>query len=118
MDRVTLTGNVVLTRDQASMALARELQAIVDGMMGARCVRPPNWAQSQPAGESQTCELTRRRVIPNAVQRNTEHFGTEALKFGQEFVVERHLITTHRALISRAKHEDYWPPRKSCKETR
>ena len=41
VDRVTLTGNVVLIRDQASMALARELQAIVDGMMNARRVRPP-----------------------------------------------------------------------------
>ena len=54
----------------------------------------------------------------NAVYRDAEHFGTESLKFGQEFVVERHLIVTHRALISRVKHENYRPPRKSCKETR
>ena len=54
----------------------------------------------------------------NAVYRDAEHFGTESLKFGQEFVVERHLIVTHRALISRVKRENYRPPRKSCKETR
>ena len=35
VDRVTLTGDVVLTRDQAGLALARELQAIVDGVVKA-----------------------------------------------------------------------------------
>ena len=33
VDRVTLTGDVVLTRDQAGLALAKELQAIVDGVV-------------------------------------------------------------------------------------
>ena len=33
VDRVTLTGDLVLTRDQAGLALARELQAIVDGVV-------------------------------------------------------------------------------------
>ena len=35
VDRVTLTGDVVLTRDQAGLALARELQTIVDGVVTA-----------------------------------------------------------------------------------
>ena len=35
VDRVTLTGDVVLTRDQAGLTLARELQAIVDGVVKA-----------------------------------------------------------------------------------
>ena len=35
VDRVTLIGDVVLTRDQAGLALARELQAIVDGVVNA-----------------------------------------------------------------------------------
>ena len=35
VDRVTLTGDVVLTRDQAGLALARELQAIVDDVVKA-----------------------------------------------------------------------------------
>ena len=35
VDRVTLTGDVVLTRDKAGLALARELQAIVDGVVKA-----------------------------------------------------------------------------------
>ena len=35
VDRVTLTGDVVLTRDQAGLALARELQTIVDGVVKA-----------------------------------------------------------------------------------
>ena len=35
VDRVTLTGDVVLTRDNAGLALARELQAIVDGVVKA-----------------------------------------------------------------------------------
>ena len=35
VDRVTLTGDVVLTRDQAGFALARELQTIVDGVVKA-----------------------------------------------------------------------------------
>ena len=33
VDRVTLTGDVVLTRDKAGLALARELQEIVDGVV-------------------------------------------------------------------------------------
>jgi len=33
VDRVTLTGDVVLTRDQAGLALAKDLQAIVDGVV-------------------------------------------------------------------------------------
>jgi len=33
VDRVTLTGDLVLTRDQAGLALAKELQAIVDGVV-------------------------------------------------------------------------------------
>ena len=35
LDRVTLTGDVVLTRDKAGLALARELQAIVDSVVKA-----------------------------------------------------------------------------------
>ena len=35
VDRVTLTGDVVLTRDKAGLALARELQAIVAGVVKA-----------------------------------------------------------------------------------
>ena len=35
VDRVTLTGDVVLTRDQAGLTLARELQTIVDGVVKA-----------------------------------------------------------------------------------
>ena len=35
VDRVTLTGDLVLTRDQAGLALAKELQAIVDGVVKA-----------------------------------------------------------------------------------
>ena len=35
VDRVTLTGDVVLTRDNAGLALVRELQAIVDGVVKA-----------------------------------------------------------------------------------
>ena len=35
VDRVTLTGNVVLTRDLAGLALAKELQAIVDSVVKA-----------------------------------------------------------------------------------
>ena len=35
VDRVTLTGDVVLTRDQAGLALARELQAIVGDVVKA-----------------------------------------------------------------------------------
>jgi len=34
-DRVTLTGDVVLTRDQAGLALAKELQALLDGVVKA-----------------------------------------------------------------------------------
>jgi hypothetical protein len=33
VDRVTLTGDVVLTRDKAGLALARELQALVGGVV-------------------------------------------------------------------------------------
>ena len=35
VDRVTLTGDVVLTRDKAGLALARQLQALVDGVVKA-----------------------------------------------------------------------------------
>ena len=35
VDRVTLTGDVVLTRDQAGLVLAKELQVIVDGVVKA-----------------------------------------------------------------------------------
>ena len=35
VDRVILTGDVVLTRDQAGLALARELQTILDGVVKA-----------------------------------------------------------------------------------
>ena len=35
LDRVTLTGDVVLTRDKAGLALARELLAIVGGVVKA-----------------------------------------------------------------------------------
>ena len=35
VDRVTLTGDVVLTRDKAGLVLAKELQAIVDGVVKA-----------------------------------------------------------------------------------
>ena len=35
VDRVTLTGDVVLTRDKAGLALAKELLAIVDGVVKA-----------------------------------------------------------------------------------
>jgi len=34
-DRVTLTGDVVLTRDQAGLALAKELQALLDEVVKA-----------------------------------------------------------------------------------
>ena len=33
VDRVTLTGDLVLTRDKAGLALARELQTIVAGVV-------------------------------------------------------------------------------------
>lgn len=35
MDRVTLTGDVVLTKDKAGLALAKELQALVDDVVKA-----------------------------------------------------------------------------------
>ena len=35
VDRVTLTGDVVLTCDKAGLALARQLQALVDGVVKA-----------------------------------------------------------------------------------
>ena len=35
VDRVTLTGDVVLTCDKAGLVLARELQALVDGVVKA-----------------------------------------------------------------------------------
>ena len=35
LDRVTLTGDVVLTRDKAGLALARELQALAAGIVKA-----------------------------------------------------------------------------------
>ncbi len=35
VDRVTLTGDVVLTCDQAGLALARELQALLGGIVKA-----------------------------------------------------------------------------------
>jgi len=35
VDRVMFTGHVVLTRDKAGLALARELLAIVDGVVKA-----------------------------------------------------------------------------------
>ena len=34
-DRITLAGDVVLTRDQAGLALARELQALVNQVVQA-----------------------------------------------------------------------------------
>ena len=34
-DRVAITGDVVLTRDQAGLALARELQALLDEVVKA-----------------------------------------------------------------------------------
>ena len=34
-DRVAITGDVVLTRDQAGLALARELQALLDQVVKA-----------------------------------------------------------------------------------
>jgi hypothetical protein len=34
-DRISLTGDVVLTRDQAGLALARELQALVNQVVQA-----------------------------------------------------------------------------------
>jgi len=35
VDRVVLTGDVVLTRDKAGLALAKELQALVEGVVKA-----------------------------------------------------------------------------------
>ena len=35
LDRVTLTGDLVLTRDKVGLALATELQAIIDGVVKA-----------------------------------------------------------------------------------
>ena len=35
IDRLSLTGDVVLTRDQAGLALARELQALLDQVVSA-----------------------------------------------------------------------------------
>ena len=35
VDRVTLTGDVVLTRDQAGLALAKQLQELVDSVVKA-----------------------------------------------------------------------------------
>ncbi len=35
VDRVTLTGDVVLTRDKAGLALARQLQALVNDVVKA-----------------------------------------------------------------------------------
>ena len=35
VDRVTLTGDLVLTRDKVGLALAKELQAIVGGVVKA-----------------------------------------------------------------------------------
>lgn len=34
-DRISLTGDVVLTRDQAGLALAKELQALLDQVVRA-----------------------------------------------------------------------------------
>ena len=34
-DRISLTGDVVLTRDQAGLALAKELQALLDQVVKA-----------------------------------------------------------------------------------
>jgi hypothetical protein len=35
VDRVSLTGDVVLTKDKAGLALAKELQALVDDVVNA-----------------------------------------------------------------------------------
>ncbi|CAM3735804.1 hypothetical protein [Polaromonas hydrogenivorans] len=35
VDRVSLTGDVVLTRDQAGLALARQLQVLIGGIVKA-----------------------------------------------------------------------------------
>ena len=35
LDRVTLTGDVVLTRDKSGLSLAKQLQALIDGVVKA-----------------------------------------------------------------------------------
>jgi hypothetical protein len=35
VDRVALTGDVVLTKDKAGLALAKELQSLIDGVVKA-----------------------------------------------------------------------------------
>ena len=52
-DRVSLTGDVVLTRDQAGLALARELQALLDQVVKALEAEEklPEKAEVKPARE-------------------------------------------------------------------
>lgn len=40
---------------------------------------------------------------PDAVYRNSEHLGVILIKFGQQLVVERHLVATHGAPIDRVE---------------
>ena len=52
-DRVAITGDVVLTRDQAGLALARELQALLDHVVKALEAEEklPKKAEIKPARE-------------------------------------------------------------------
>ena len=53
IDRLTLTGDVVLTRDQAGLALARELQVLLDQIVSALEAdkQLPEKVQLKPARE-------------------------------------------------------------------
>ena len=55
-DRISLTGDVVLTRDQAGLALAKELQALI-----GRVVRALEADEKLP----ETVEVKPARVVKN-----------------------------------------------------
>ncbi|ABM40218.1 hypothetical protein [Polaromonas naphthalenivorans] len=59
VDRVSLTGDVVLTRDQAGLALARQLQVLIGGIVKA--------LEALEAEEQlpQTVELKAARTVTN-----------------------------------------------------
>ena len=50
------------------------------------------------------------RVAPRAVNRDAEEFSAQLLKLRKDFVVERHLVATDRAPVSRVKRAHHRLP--------
>ena len=88
--------------DARRASITNSARSLVPVLRAVDAVRARDLALRLEVGqqrEAQVALLREREVAPDAVDRDAEQLGVEALELGQDLVVERHLVAADRAPV-------------------